>query len=94
LSHLIYGKFTYGNKTKSPLTEFKRRMGFDKAEFPRYFIPLNLKGEIVIRLRLHRGMLGLLPGRVINLLLWLRTRLQRPDWTPKGTVEAQGLASD
>ena len=62
LLFLIYGKYTYGNKTKSSLTEYKRRNGFEKVEFPRYFIPLNLKGKIVIRLGLHRGLLGILPG--------------------------------
>ena len=76
-SYLIYGKYAYGNKTSSPLTEYKRRSGFERICFPRYYIPLNLKGKIVIKLGLHRGLLGLLPGSVINLLLRLRSWVLR-----------------
>jgi hypothetical protein len=37
--YIAYGKYIYGNKLDSPLTEFKRRNGFEKLDFPRYFIP-------------------------------------------------------
>src|SRR4029077_4544919 len=40
ISHLIYGKFIYGNKRRSSLVEFKRRNGFQQVNFPRYYIPL------------------------------------------------------
>ena len=75
MSHLIYGKYSYGNKTNSSLTEYKRRNGFIKMEFPRYFVPLSLKGELIIRLRLHRGRGGILPCEIINLLLIMRSGL-------------------
>jgi hypothetical protein len=95
ISYLIYGKYTYGNKTNNSLTEYKKRNGFEKVEFPRYFVPLTLKGQIIIRLRLHRGMLGLLPGGVINLLLSVRAWLvQRLQWGMRKTPEMEGQAQD
>lgn len=76
-SYLVYGKFTYGNKEKSQLAEFKQRNGFVQMNFPRYFIPLTIKGKIFLRLRLHRGILGLLPSPLINILWRIRAALLR-----------------
>lgn len=76
-SHLVYGKFTYGNKTKNSLTEFKRRNGFEKVLVPRYYVPLGLKGKMAIKIKLHLGMLGILPPKVISVLLSLRAFLHR-----------------
>ena len=77
MSHLLYLKYQYGNKTGSPLTEFKRRNGFEKVLIPRYFVPLSLKGRIIVKLRLHRGLLEILPPRVISMLLSARARYFR-----------------
>ncbi len=77
IAHLVYGKFTYGNKEKSQLAEFKQRNGFIQMDFPRYFIPLTIKGKIFLRLRLHRGILGLLPSSLINILWRIRAALLR-----------------
>jgi hypothetical protein len=70
---LIYSQFTFGNKKNSPLTEFKRRNGFEEVRFPRYFVPLTLKGRLAVQLRLHRGLIGLLPSPMIELLLRMRS---------------------
>jgi len=85
ISHLVYGKYSYGNKrTDNPLTEFKRRNGFEKIDIPRYYVPLTVKGRISIAFQLHRGLLELLPGSVISPLLaarriWYRsTAIRRP----------------
>ncbi len=69
---LIYGKYIYGNKTNSSLTEFKRRNGFEKIVLPRYYVPLTTRGELALRLGLHRGFLDLLPAGLITALLALR----------------------
>lgn len=74
MSHLLYGKFTYGNKTNSPLTEFKHRNGFEQLNFPRYYVPLTLKGRVFLKLNLHRGLLGILPPGAIAFLLKSRGR--------------------
>lgn len=72
---LIYGKYTYGNKTVSSLTEFKRRNGFKKMPYPTYFAPLTLRGRLGIRLRLHRGLIEIMPGNVIGSLIRARRRM-------------------
>ena len=76
-SHLVYGKYVYGNKTDSSLSEFKRRNGFEQINFPRYYVPLTLKGRIAIMLKLHLGLLGILPSGVISFLRDLRSRYYR-----------------
>jgi hypothetical protein len=77
ISHLVYGKFIYGNKRRSSLVEFKRRNGFQQVNFPRYYIPLTLRGEVFVRLRLYRGVNGLLPEPILYLALSCR------DWYNK-----------
>lgn len=72
ISHLIYTKFVYGNKRQSSLLEFKRRNGFEQINFPRYYVPLTLRGEVFVRLRLHRGLIGLIPEPILQPLLSLR----------------------
>lgn len=79
LSHLVYGKYVYGKKTDSPLTEFKRRNGFIKVEFPRYYVPLSLKGALAIKLGLHLGRDAFVPKAVYDFLLKSRSWMAR--WT-------------
>jgi hypothetical protein len=76
-SYLTYGKYNYGNKQNSSLLDFKRRNGFERILFPRYYIPLTLKGRIIIQLRLHRGLLGILPAGLISLLVYLRSKFNQ-----------------
>jgi hypothetical protein len=77
ISQLIYGKFIYGNKRRSSLVEFKRRNGFEQINFPRYYIPLTPRGDLFVRLRLYRGVSGLLPEPILYLALSCR------DWYHK-----------
>jgi hypothetical protein len=88
-SYLIYGKYTYGNKSSSSLAEFKRRNGFEQISFPRYYIPLSIRGKIILRLNLHKGMLGLLPPFVIIFLVNLRSKLYqlRTKYLSKNEIE-------
>src|SRR6266566_5059630 len=72
--YLIYGQYNYGNRSNSPLTEFKRRNGFDRIPVPRYLIPLTIWGRISVGLKLHRGIAGILPGRCVDSVLSLRAK--------------------
>ena len=74
-SFLTYIKFTYGNKIPDSLAEFKRRNGFVQVDYPRYYIPLTFKGKILLRLKLHRGLLGLLPPFIIMSFIEMRAKL-------------------
>ena len=59
-----------------PLREFKIRNGFKEILAPRYYVPLTMKGAMSVRLKLHRGLLGLLPHSVITFLVNTRAKLQ------------------
>ena len=88
ISYLIYGQFIYGNKRRSSLVEFKRRNGFEQINFPRYYIPLTLRGKVFVRLRLYRGLSGLIPEPILQLLLnfrawYCKTISTKPTLQPK-----------
>jgi hypothetical protein len=83
MSHFIYGKYFYGNKGHTPITEFKRRNGFVRLQFPQYFIPLSLTGKLARSLNLHQGIQNALPHRLTNFLLDVRARLNRSKSAPK-----------
>jgi hypothetical protein len=58
ISFLLYGKYLYDSNERSPLTDFKRRNGFEEIRYPRYFLPLSAKGRLVLRWGLHKGAKG------------------------------------
>ncbi len=74
ISYMTYGLFNYGNKKESPLREFKERNGFEEILTPRYYIPLTNKGNLCMKLNLHRGLIGFLPHGVIRFLVNARSR--------------------
>ncbi len=73
--HLVYGKYSYGKSRGRLMVEFKRRNGFEQMLFPRYYIPLSLKGGLAIKLNLHLGAQSILPETLTNFLLRLRSQL-------------------
>lgn len=93
MSHLIYSKFQYGNNATSSMIEFKLRNGFERLDFPRYFVPLTVPGRLALACRLHRGMLGILPAPLIAKLLKLResvnTLRRRDNGGPSTNPEAR-----
>jgi hypothetical protein len=74
VKYFVYDKYVYGNKKDSSLVEFKRRSGFEQVNFPRYYVPLTLKGRVYVALRLYRGAVGLIPGPMLNVMLKLRDK--------------------
>jgi len=71
---LVYGKYVYGKKRNSPVTEFKFRNGFEELQFPRYYVPLTTLGRTSLALGLHLGLRNLLPEPVTDFFLKLRSR--------------------
>jgi len=59
---------TYTNWRRGNQADFLRRHGFEKVLLPRYFVPLTIKGNLCLRLHLHRGIKPLLPEKM-NLFL-------------------------
>lgn len=64
----------YGSWSKRGLGDFKENHGFKPVQVPRYYVPLNLRGELALRLKMHRRLADLLPDRVIELAADLRNR--------------------
>jgi hypothetical protein len=69
IPHLVYFMWRRGGHG-----DFQESTGFGKIAIPEYFVPLSIKGEIVLRLRLHRGLRGLIPEKVMVWLLALRAK--------------------
>jgi hypothetical protein len=90
ISSLTYGRFNYGNKGENSLMEFKVRHGFQEVLVPRYYVPLTARGAAWSKLKLYKGLLGILPGRVITVglksrLVWndVKTLISRCSSTPE-----------
>jgi hypothetical protein len=94
MSHFVYGQYVYGNKTRSPMTEFKRRNGFERLDYPKYYVPLTLAGRVYVTLGLYRGMSGLLPEPVVEAGLAIRTRLLNTWRGSRDTSGAQLRAAE
>lgn len=58
--YVVYGRFDYGSGPDT-LAQFKRHNGFRKIALPRYFVPLNARGALGLRLGLHHGAKSLVP---------------------------------
>jgi hypothetical protein len=65
----------YAEWSRRGLGDFKKHHGFQQQEVPRYFVPLNVKGTIVLRFKLHHRAFDLLPGRWADTLADIRGRL-------------------
>jgi hypothetical protein len=53
--------------------EFQKHNGFVPVPIPEYYVPLTLRGKFALRLRLHRGVKGVLPESMMARLLRLRS---------------------
>jgi len=65
VEYLTYGQLNYGNKRDSPLRDFKIRNGFGEILVPRFHVPLTVWGAFCVKTKLNRGLVGILPHRVI-----------------------------
>jgi len=64
----------YGVWSRRGLGDFKIHHGFERFDVPRYFVPLNVKGKLILALRLHRKISEHLPGNCADFLAGLRTK--------------------
>jgi GT2 family glycosyltransferase len=77
LEALVYDRMVYGNNAASPMTEFKRRMGFRPVVHQHVTVALTARGRFVLALGLHRPLAERLPGPVVERLLgWRRSALE------------------
>ena len=82
IRYLIYGQYTYDDNADNPLTEFKRRNGFEPYLVPGYYVPFTFKGRLAIKLNLHAGLKKLMPKPLMNLARILRARHYERKKTP------------
>jgi hypothetical protein len=54
----------YERISDDSLGKFKQNNGFADRQVPRYYIPLTLKGKLLLSLHLHRGLRSLIPERM------------------------------
>lgn len=66
ISYLWYANFSYGNKQRDTLADFKRHNRFEKVALPRYYVPLTLAGRMALRLSLHHGVLDWIPESIAS----------------------------
>lgn len=73
IKYMVYGYFDYGTGGGG-LAEFKIHNGFEKALVPRYYVPLTIRGRIYLRLKLHQGIKGMIPKRLLKALVEMRKK--------------------
>lgn len=69
IAYLVYGRWGRGS-----YSEFKRRCGFERIRVPRYYVGLTWKGKLAIKARMHNGISGIIPEKMILSLIEMRSR--------------------
>jgi hypothetical protein len=90
MSYLVYCKYVYGKNDKNPLTEFKRRNGFEQMLYPRYYLPLTIWGGLILKLGLHHGLIAVLPKNLLAALVGMRRKyFEIMERKPLATAQAE-----
>jgi hypothetical protein len=81
LPYIVYSKFSYGEKRRDSLADFKKSNGFKRIEMPRYYVPLTLRGRLAMRLGLHHRLSERIPEPLVRGIrrvrgLWYDTTLK------------------
>lgn len=74
LKYLVFGKYTWSRRRAGGWVEFKQRNGFQQLLFPRYYVPLSVKGRLAMKLNLHLGIMRIFPEALYNFLLKVRAQ--------------------
>lgn len=89
ISHLLYCKYIYHKNYEDALTEFKRRNGFRQINFPRYFVPLTVRGRFAVALKLQLGLTELLPQGLVVAMLKARNKYYETKLSGKLSAQRQ-----
>ena len=73
MPYLTYSKFNYGKRGSETLKEFKRNLGFESIILPKYYIPLNIWGKVMLKIKLHREVVEYFPEKLLKTAIKLRT---------------------
>lgn len=72
IPYLVYSKYNYGKRGSETIKEFKKNLGFESIILPRYYVPLNNWGKLILKFRLHRDFVEYFPEKLIRKLLEIR----------------------
>jgi hypothetical protein len=64
----------YGQWSTRGIGDFKLHHGFRRRDVLRYFIPLTAKGRIALKCKAHRSPSTMLPSRLVNFMMDMRTK--------------------
>lgn len=81
IPYLLYGKWV-----SDSLGDFKRHNGCEKFDLCRYYVPLNPKGALALRLGVHHGFKAVIPEPLKNRLKALRKKW----YSEKAVKEKEG----
>jgi hypothetical protein len=87
IGNLVYAKFSYGNKERDSLIDFKENNGFRRVDIPRYYVALSLLGTITLQLGLHHSLRSRIPEP-----LMLQLRRLRAIWVSK-SIQVQSSSN-
>jgi len=73
IPYLVYRQFSYGNKQRDSLSDFKQHNGFERIELPRYYVPLTFAGRAALRVGFHRRLVERVPEPILARVRKLRT---------------------
>jgi len=79
--HLHYGDWAYRG-----LGVFRVKFGFERHDCPRYFVPLNFRGELALKMGLHRPLRARIPQSWIDRMV--RARGKWNSWRHGGEKTA------
>jgi hypothetical protein len=74
IPYLVYSNFTYGNKQKDSIAEFKENNGFNRVDLPRYYVPLTLFGRLAFQFGFHRRLVDRIPQPLVERFRELRNQ--------------------
>jgi hypothetical protein len=72
ISYLVYSKFSYGNRQRDTVSDFKKRNAFQRIDLPRYYVPLTALGSAAFQLGLHKRFADRVPEPLLAKLRQLR----------------------
>jgi hypothetical protein len=64
----------YGLWSEGTLGDFKRHNGFEKIRMPKYYVPITMKGRLMLKWKLHQGIKHMFPDRLLTGARMIRRR--------------------
>jgi hypothetical protein len=84
----------YGTGNSGSIGDFKRHHAFEDVLVPRYYVPLNLKGTVMLKLGLHRRIGERLPENWRARMLAIRSKWTASRFRNKNRVGAAAQSSE